>query len=87
MLDLREFQPKLEAFGWHVQTIQGNEMDQVVDALKVSASVTDKPTCIVSKTQKGFGILKTLAEEGDLNYHGKPLSPKLAEKALAEIGA
>jgi hypothetical protein len=38
---------------------------------------------IVSHTQKGYGILPILEEEHDLNYHGKPLSPKLAEKALA----
>lgn len=86
VLDLREFQNKVEPFGWHVQTIQGNKMSEVVQALKTAAAVTDKPTCIVSQTQKGFGILPLLKEEGDMNYHGKPLSPKLAEKALALLG-
>lgn len=86
VLDLREFQPKLEAFGWHVQTINGNDMGEVVAALKVAASVKDRPTAIVSRTQKGFGILPLLEQEGDLNYHGKPLSKELAEKALALLG-
>lgn len=85
VLDLREFQPKLEAFGWHVQTINGNEMEEVTSALQIAAGVTDRPTCIVSQTQKGYGILKVLEEEGDLNYHGKPLSSDLAEKALAGL--
>ncbi len=86
VLNLREFQPKLEAFGWHVQTINGNSMEEVVAALKVAATIKDRPTAIVSQTQKGFGILPLLEQEGDLNYHGKPLSKELAEKALALLG-
>lgn len=86
VLDLREFQTKIEPFGWHVQTINGNKMSEVVTALKAATAVKDRPTCIVSQTQKGFGILPILKEEGDMNYHGKPLSPKLAEKALAVLG-
>lgn len=86
VLDMLEFQPKLEAFGWHVQTINGNDMGEVVAALKVAASITDRPKAIVSRTQKGFGILPLLEKEGDLNYHGKPLSKDLAEKALALLG-
>lgn len=83
VLNLLEFQPKLEAFGWHVQTINGNDMGEVVSALKKAASVTDRPKCIVSRTQKGFGILPLLKEEGDMNYHGKPIPKALEDKALA----
>ncbi|MBX3443072.1 MAG: transketolase [Planctomyces sp.] len=86
VLDLTDFQPKLEAFGWHVQTINGNDMGEVVAALKASTAVTDRPTAIVSRTQKGFGILPLLQQENDTNYHGKPLSKELAEKALALLG-
>ncbi|MFV0444883.1 MAG: transketolase [Planctomycetaceae bacterium] len=83
VLDLTEFQPKLEAFGWSVQTINGNDMGEVVQALEKVQQVKDRPTAIVSKTRKGFGILPVLETTGDLNYHGKPLSKELAEKALA----
>jgi transketolase len=86
VLDLTEFQPKLEAFGWHVQTINGNDMGEVVKALDAVQKVTDRPTAIVSKTRKGFGILPILETTGDLNYHGKPLSKELAEKAIAFLG-
>lgn len=83
VLDLTPFAPKLEAFGWHVQTINGNDMAEVVKALDAAKAVKDRPTCVVSQTKKGFGILPVLEKEGDLNYHGKPLSKKLAEEALA----
>lgn len=86
VLDLLKFQPKFEAFGWHVQTINGNDMSEVIEALKVARDVSDKPTCIVSQTQKGYPVVPLLEAEGDPNYHGKPFSPELAEKAIAMIG-
>lgn len=82
VLDLKPFAPKFESFGWHVQTINGNDMGEVLSALETAAGVTDRPKCIVSETQKGFGILPILEEAGDLNFHGKPLPKEMAEKAL-----
>ena len=87
VLDLTKFQPKFEAFGWHVQTINGNDMAAVVNALKIASQVTGQPTCIVSKTQKGYPVVPLLEAEGDPNYHGKPFSPELAKKAIAMIKA
>lgn len=83
VLDMGDFQKKIESFGWHVQTINGNDMAEVVPALKAAVAVKGQPTCIVSKTRKGFGILPILEAEGDINYHGKPLPKAVAEKALA----
>lgn len=85
VLDLTEFQPKLEAFGWHVQTIEGNDMASVVEALRTSRGVTGQPTCLVSKTQKGYPVVPLLEADGDANYHGKPFSPELAQKAIDMI--
>lgn len=85
VLDLTEFQPKLEAFGWHVQTIEGNDMAAVVDALKTARGVRGRPTCLVSMTQKGYPVVPLLEADGDPNYHGKPFPPELAEKAIEMI--
>jgi transketolase len=86
VLDLRPVADKFEAFGWHVQTVNGNCQATAVAALTIAKSIKDRPSCIVSQTQKGFGILPILEAEGDMNYHGKPLTPALAEKALALLG-
>ena len=83
VLDLKPFAAKFEAFGWHTQVIEGNSMEAVVSALKTVKTVTDRPTAIISQTKKGFGILPLLEAAGDMNYHGKPLSKELAQKALA----
>lgn len=87
VLDMKPFAEKIAAFGWETQTIDGNDMSAVVDALGKATSVTDKPTAIVSETQKGFGILPVMEEAGDMNFHGKPLPQAMAEKALDLIGA
>jgi transketolase len=79
------FDQKFTAFGWHVQTINGNVMSEVVAALDAAVEITDRPTAIVAQTQKGFGILPILEESGDLNFHGQALSPEVAEKALAHL--
>ena len=60
-------------------------MEAVLEGLAKARAVTDRPTAIVSQTKKGFGILPILEPTGDLNYHGKPLSKELAEKALAHL--
>ena len=86
VLDLKPFAEKIAPFGWHTQTINGNDQQEALDALETAINHSGGPSVIVSQTQKGFGILPVLEAEGDLNYHGKPLSPALAEKALACIG-
>jgi transketolase len=86
VMDLTPMGEKIAAFGWHTQTIEGNDIEAVVKALEQSSQVKDRPTAIVSKTKKGFGILPLLEQEGDVNYHGKALSKALAEKALQMIG-
>lgn len=83
VLDMGDVPDKIASFGWDVQSINGNSMEEVVAALKAAREVNDQPTAIVSNTRKGYGILDVLKEAGDMNFHGKPLPPDLAEKALA----
>lgn len=85
VLDLRPIADKFAAFGWHTQTVNGNCQANAVAALTIATNIKDRPTCIISQTQKGYGILPLLEAEGDTNYHGKPLSAALAEKAIAMI--
>ena len=67
-------------------TINGNDMGEVLKALARARAVKGQPTCIVSLTHKGQGILKLLAKLGDVNFHGKPVPAKNLDEALAEIG-
>jgi len=66
---------KLTAFGYEVKVIDGHNFDEINKTIE-SAGKGDKPTAIVAKTEKGWGveILK------DKSNHGKPLpKDKVAE--------
>lgn len=86
VLNMDPIDGKFTAFGWHTQVINGNDMGEVITALKRASEFKGQPTCIVSLTHKGQGILKLLAKLGDLNYHGKPIPAKYLDEALAEVG-
>jgi transketolase len=85
VLNMDPIDGKFNAFGWSTQVINGNDMGEVVAALKRAREVKERPTCIVSLTHKGQGILTLLAKLGDLNFHGKPLPAKYLDEALAEV--
>jgi transketolase len=85
VMDMTSIADKIAAFGWHTQTIEGNDMQAVIDALEKARQVKDQPTAIVSHTRKGFGILPLLEKEGDVNFHGKPIPKALEAEALQLI--
>ena len=75
---------KFEAFNWHVITIDGNDYDEIVDALAEARNTKGKPTVILLKTQKGRGVsfMEKAAE-----WHGKAPNDKQYELAIAELKA
>lgn len=49
---------KFDAFGWHVIDVtDGNDVEQIYDALKTAETVKDKPTCLILNTVKGKGAI------------------------------
>jgi transketolase len=87
VLNLDPIDGKFAAFGWSTQVINGNDMHEVIQALQRARAVKGQPTCIVSLTHKGQGILPLLEKLGDTNFHGKPLPAKYLDEALALVAA
>ncbi|WP_169973505.1 transketolase [Tautonia rosea] len=87
VLNMDPIDGKFAAFGWHTQVINGNDMNEVVTALERVRAVKGQPTCIVSLTHKGQGMLKLLEKLGDTNFHGKPMKPQDLDEAIAEVEA
>jgi transketolase len=85
VLNMDPIDGKFTAFGWSTQVINGNDMGEVVKALTRARAVKGQPTCIVSLTHKGQGILPLLTKLGDLNYHGKAIPEKYLDEALVEV--
>jgi transketolase len=75
---------KLSAFKFAVRQINGHSFDEVADAFEWAQGVRNRPQAIIARTVKGKGV--SLLEGEPWKWHGKPLPPDEAEKALAEIG-
>ncbi len=85
VLDLRPLPPRWEAFGWSAQEVNGNELEEVIAALKKAGDTKGRPSVIVARTVKGWPIQTILGK--DPNHHGKPLTADETKQALELIGA
>jgi transketolase len=82
---------KFDAFGWNVIDVaDGNDVEQIYDAVQAAYANTGKPTCIVLNTVKGKGA--TFAEPS--GAHSSQPTPeqwdeaiKAAEAAYAAVKA
>ncbi len=75
---------KFEAFGFHVETIDGHDFDQIEKAMNVARSTKGKPTAIVMKTVKGKGVSFM---ENQAGWHGKGPNDAEYEQAMSELKA
>ncbi len=75
---------KLEAFGFHVISIDGHDFEQIEAALNEAKTVKGKPTAIIARTVKGKGVSFM---ENQVGWHGSAPNDEQYEKAVAEIKA
>ena len=81
---------KYGSWGWRVETIDGNNHDQIRKALTSAHSEASRPTLIIGKTIMGKGAL---AQDGrsfekQVETHGMPLSKAGAsfDKTISNLG-
>jgi transketolase len=81
---------KYEAWGWHVITIDGNNHDEIRNALDACLEENTKPSLIIGKTIMGLGARTAEGDshEGQVDTHGQPLSKTAAniEKTISHLG-
>ncbi|MGA9768107.1 MAG: transketolase [Blastocatellia bacterium] len=81
--DTEVYRRRFESFGWHAVSIDGHDMEQIVNALDEVMKVTDKPAIIVAATKKGKGVSFIEDKNG---WHGKALKKgEELDRALAEL--
>jgi transketolase len=73
---------KWRAFGWHVEEVDGHDVQAIVETLKAVQEVTGQPSVIIAHTAKGKGVSFV---EADYTFHGRALTPEQAAKAREEI--
>ncbi len=78
------FEPKLEAFGYNVITINGHSFEEIEAAFKAARECKGRPTAIVANTIKGKGVSFM---EDRVDWHGRAPKDPEYETAIAELKA
>src|SRR3990167_5125376 len=82
VMPLEPFKEKYEAFGWHVQEIDGHNIQAIIDACGEAKAIFNKPSMILAHTIPGKGVDFM---EREWSWHGKPPKPDEAKIALNEL--
>ena len=61
---------RFEAYGWHVQSINGHDSSAIDKALAGAKAVQDRPSIIVARTHLGYG---SPHKQDTWHAHGEPL--------------
>jgi transketolase len=82
--NLEAYAHRAEAFGARVLTINGHDLGEIDAALTTAADgTTGQPTVVLARTIKGRGFSEIENRNG---WHGRPLPPDMAARAIAELG-
>ncbi|TMB41277.1 MAG: transketolase, partial [Chloroflexi bacterium] len=81
--NLDVYRRRVEAFGGYPIVIDGHDVAAIDRAYSEALSNTEQPTVIIAKTIKGKGFSEIENKDG---WHGKPLPPDMAERAIKELG-
>jgi transketolase len=82
VMPLEDLRAKWEAFGWHVIEIDGNNIEEVIDACAMGRAIVEKPVMIIAHTVPGRGVDFM---EYDFHWHGTPPNQEQAKEALHEL--
>lgn len=74
---------RMEAYGWHVQEIDGHNCDEIAAATEAAKAETGKPSIIICNTKIGFGSPN---KEGTHDCHGAPLGEEEVELTKKTLG-
>lgn len=82
VMPLEDLRGKWEAFGWHVQEIDGHNMESIIDAASMARAITNRPSVIIAHTIPGKGVDFM---EYDYKWHGVPPNHDQAKQALMKL--
>ena len=82
VMPLEDLKGKWESFGWHVQEIDGNNIESVIDACSMARAIVEKPSVIIAHTVPGKGVPFM---EYDYHWHGAPPNSEQAKEALKKL--
>lgn len=74
---------RFKACNWHVQTIDGHNLDEIQKAVKTAQKETNMPSLIIAKTAIAKG---SPGKEGSADSHGAPLGEDEIKATKKNIG-
>ncbi|MBO7338165.1 MAG: transketolase, partial [Paludibacteraceae bacterium] len=81
---------KYKAWGWNVMEVNGNNAEEISNALKAANQETERPTLIIGHTVMAKGAVGAdgSSYEGKVSTHGQPLSAAGADinKTVENLG-
>lgn len=80
IMEIEPLKEKCHAFGWHVQTVNGHAINELVPALL--SRIPDKPSMIIANTIKGHGVPSL---ENRTESHYARLGEEQLEDSLAVL--
>ncbi len=60
---------QVESFGWNVIEVNGNSIEELDNAFEQAKKVTDRPTCIIANTIKGYGGGELMENIASWHHH------------------
>jgi len=82
VMPLENLRAKWESFGWHVQEIDGHNIESIIDAVGMAKAIENRPSCIITHTIPGKNVDFM---EYDYKWHGIPPNKDQATQALKEL--
>lgn len=79
---LNKIEQKFESFGFKVIVIDGNNIEQIIDAFNEAKLIKGMPTAIIAKTVKGKGVSFM---ENNAVWHGKSPNEEQYNLAIDEL--
>ena len=83
VMNVKPIDDKFKAFGWNVIEIDGHNLEEIVEAFERARACKGRPTMILAKTHKGYGVSFMTDNAG---WHGKAPSDEQAKQAVEELG-
>lgn len=82
VMPMEPFAAKWEAFGWNVMTVDGHDVEAILQAVESVSQVEGKPNMIIACTAKGRGVSFM---EGRYEWHSGKISPEQCQAAIADL--
>ena len=82
VMPLEDLRGKWESFGWHVQEVDGHNMEEIIDATDMAKAITNRPSVIIAHTIPGKGVDFM---EYDYKWHGVAPNQEQAETAIKQL--